>query len=97
MRKPLLKKGSAQVSGTRAKPGSRSLPKKFPPTPYLWPTLGLHLPPLPQHPHIWPTAPHLAHLWLGRKDSNLRMRGSKPRAFPLGHAPKNKKTDKYNI
>ena len=25
--------------------------------------------------------------WLGRKDSNLRMRGSKPRALPLGDAP----------
>src|SRR5688572_26184166 len=25
--------------------------------------------------------------WLGRKDSNLRIRGPKPRALPLGHAP----------
>ena len=25
--------------------------------------------------------------WLGRQDSNLRMRGSKPRALPLGYAP----------
>gem|GEM_PF-4154117 len=26
--------------------------------------------------------------WLGRKDSNLRMAGSKPAALPLGYAPK---------
>ena len=26
-------------------------------------------------------------LWLGRKDSNLRMRDSKSRALPLGDAP----------
>lgn len=26
-------------------------------------------------------------LWLGRKDSNLRMPGPKPGALPLGHAP----------
>lgn len=28
-----------------------------------------------------------SHLWLGRKDSNLRMPGPKPGALPLGHAP----------
>ena len=27
--------------------------------------------------------------WLGRQDSNLGMRGSKPRALPLGDAPIN--------
>jgi hypothetical protein len=26
-------------------------------------------------------------LWLGREDSNLRMQGPKPCAFPLGDAP----------
>src|SRR5690625_7365227 len=26
-------------------------------------------------------------IWLGRKDSNLRMTGSKPAALPLGYAP----------
>ncbi len=26
-------------------------------------------------------------IWLGRQDSNLRMRGSKPRALPLGDVP----------
>src|SRR5690242_5086893 len=26
-------------------------------------------------------------MWLGRKDSNLRMREPKSRALPLGHAP----------
>ena len=30
---------------------------------------------------------HHAPDWLGRKDSNLRIRGSKPRALPLGDAP----------
>ncbi len=28
-------------------------------------------------------------VWLGRKDSNLRMAGPKPAALPLGHAPTN--------
>jgi hypothetical protein len=28
-------------------------------------------------------------LWLGRKDSNLRMPGPKPGALPLGYAPIN--------
>jgi hypothetical protein len=27
-------------------------------------------------------------IWQGRKDSNLRMAGSKPAALPLGYAPK---------
>ena len=35
--------------------------------------------------------------WLGRKDSNLRMTGSKPIALPLGDAPKNIKTMKNKI
>ena len=29
----------------------------------------------------------LGEVWLGRKDSNLRMPGSKPGALPLGYAP----------
>src|SRR5262249_54350116 len=33
-----------------------------------------------------PTTPP-AHGWLGRKDSNLRIRDPKSRALPLGHAP----------
>jgi hypothetical protein len=31
---------------------------------------------------------HSLEIWLGRKDSNLRMAGSKPAALPLGDAPK---------
>src|SRR5258707_7373812 len=34
-----------------------------------------------------------AKIWLGWKDSNLRMAGSKPAALPLGDTPTCKKTD----
>lgn len=33
---------------------------------------------------------------LGRKDSNLRVTGSKPGALPLGDAPLKKKKEKLN-
>ncbi len=36
---------------------------------------------------IYPTATHYKKKWLGREDSNLRMRVPKTRAFPLGDAP----------
>ena len=32
-------------------------------------------------------SPRASRKWLGRKDSNLRIRGPKSRALPLGHAP----------
>gem|GEM_PF-5630840 len=36
---------------------------------------------------IYPTATRYKKKWLGREDSNLRMRVPKTRAFPLGDAP----------
>src|SRR3954453_1744042 len=38
---------------------------------------------LPENNFSWPRLIK----WLGRKDSNLRIRDSKSRALPLGHAP----------
>jgi hypothetical protein len=34
-----------------------------------------------------PSPAAMLYLWLGRQDSNLRIRGSKPRALPLGDVP----------
>ena len=48
-----------------------------------WRVLGLHHRPVLSK--YSPTSPLCK--WLGRQDSNLRMRGSKPRALPLGYAP----------
>src|SRR6266850_3598131 len=33
------------------------------------------------------SAPRFGRAWLGREDSNLRIRDPKSRALPLGHAP----------
>ena len=35
----------------------------------------------------WPAIRSFSEVWLGRKDSNLRMPGPKPGALPLGDAP----------
>src|SRR5260221_2609629 len=59
--------------------------------------LGVILPPL-THPlgsiSRRPIAP-TEKIWLGWKDSNLRMAGSKPASLPLGDTPTSKRTSAY--